>query len=60
MAETSQKTVVVVGAGLVGAMTAVFLGRRGYKVSPPAGRAQLCGRRRAPLQPLTWTFIVHR
>jgi len=27
-----KKTVVVVGAGLVGAMTAVFLGRRGYKV----------------------------
>ena len=26
-------TVVVVGAGLVGAMTAVFLGRRGYKVT---------------------------
>ena len=27
-----ERTVVVVGAGLVGAITAIFLGRRGYKV----------------------------
>jgi len=31
-----KKTVVVVGAGLVGALTAVFLGRRGYKVGAAA------------------------
>jgi glycine/D-amino acid oxidase-like deaminating enzyme len=35
--EPAKKTVVVVGAGLVGAMTAVFLGRRGYKVPPRPG-----------------------
>jgi len=35
--EAAQTSVVVVGAGLVGAMTAVFLGRRGYKVQPRRG-----------------------
>ena len=34
-----EQTVVVVGAGLVGAMTAVLLGRRGYRVKVYEGRA---------------------
>ena len=42
--EAAQTSVVVVGAGLVGAMTAVFLGRRGYKVQPRRGG----GRRLSP------------
>jgi kynurenine 3-monooxygenase len=39
MSDAQEKRVVVVGAGLVGAITSVFLGRRGYKVTMYEGRA---------------------
>ena len=46
--DAAETTVVVVGAGLVGAMTAVFLGRRGYKVLPRRRGSARGGRRLAP------------